>query len=71
MLNEVPSGWAKIEGTAFLDRVENFFYGIWQHMGKKKAGRPPGSEDYLWGGDRPGTRSDYLDRSIARKDEHE
>ena len=65
----VPSGWAHVEAPTFMDKVENFFYQIWQHFGSKRPGRPPGSEEQLWGGDRPGNRSDYNDRSAVRRDD--
>jgi hypothetical protein len=45
-----------------------FFYNVWQHMGSKKPGRPPGEPERFWGADRPGYRRDYLDESVARED---
>jgi hydrogenase small subunit len=67
-LQDVPSGWAHVQPQTLADRTIKFFYGVWQHIGAKKPGRPPGQEDRFWGVDRPGYRSDYLDRSAARED---
>jgi hydrogenase small subunit len=68
VLQEVPSGWAHVQAQTVTDRAIKFFYGVWQHLGAKKPGRPPGQEERFWGGDRPGTRSDYHDRTGARED---
>ena len=68
---EVPSGWAHVQPQTVADRAIKFFYSIWQHLASKKPGRPPGQEDRFWGGDRPGYRRDYLDRSAAREDTDE
>ena len=66
VLHDVPSGWAHVQPQTGLDRAIKYFYTKWQHMGAKKPGRPPGQGARFWGGDRPGVRSDYLDRSEAR-----
>jgi len=68
VLQEVPSGWAHVQPQTVTDRAIKFFYGVWQHLGSKKPGRPPGQEERFWGVDRPGYRSDYLDDSVARDD---
>jgi hydrogenase small subunit len=70
-LKDVPSAWADVEAPTLMDRVENFFYELWQHMGAKKPGRPPGTERWLWGGDRPGRRDDYLDETATKDDRHD
>jgi hypothetical protein len=49
-----------------MDKTIKFFYQKWQHLSSKAPGRPPGEEDRFWGGDRPGTRKDYLDDSSVR-----
>jgi len=67
-LQEVPSGWAHVQAQTVTDRAMKFFYNVWQHMGSKKPGRPPGEKDRFWGADRPGFRRDYLDQSVARED---
>jgi hydrogenase small subunit len=64
----VPSGWAHVQAQTWMDRTIHFFYDKWQTWGKKRAGRPPGTEDRYWGVDRPGTRSDYDDRSATAED---
>jgi hypothetical protein len=46
-----------------MDKTIKFFYRQWQHFRSKGPGRPPGEEARFWGADRPGTRSDYLDKS--------
>ena len=69
VLQEVPSGWAHVQPQTVADRTIKFFYGLWQHLGAKKPGRPPGQEDRFWGGDRPGQPGDYLDRSATRPPE--
>jgi hydrogenase small subunit len=66
--NDVPSGWAHVPPQTTADRTIKFFYSIWQHLGTKKPGRPPGEKDRFWGADRPGNRSDYLDGSATRED---
>jgi hydrogenase small subunit len=66
--NDVPSGWAHVPPQTTADRTIMFFYSIWQHLGTKKPGRPPGEKDRFWGADRPGSRSDYLDGSATRED---
>ncbi len=71
VLQEVPSGWAHVQAQTLTDRTMKFFYTKWQQMGSKKPGRPPGGEERLWGGDRPGSRGDYLDESAAREDTHD
>jgi hydrogenase small subunit len=65
--NHVPSGWGHVPRRSMFDRTAHFFYEKWQHFGSKKPGRPPGSEEWLWGADRPGYRSDYQDESTARE----
>ena len=71
LLQEVPSGWAHVQAQTVTDRAMKFFYNVWQHLGTRKAGRSPGEQDRLWGGDRPGDRSDYLDGSATREDRHD
>jgi len=66
--NDVPSGWAHVPPQTKTDRTIKFFYSMWQHLGTKKPGRPPGEKDRFWGADRPGNRSDYLDGSATRED---
>jgi len=66
--NDVPSGWAHVPPQTKADRTIKFFYSMWQHLGTKKPGRPPGEKDRFWGADRPGNRSDYLDGSATRED---
>ena len=66
--NDVPSGWAHVPPQTTADRTIKFFYSMWQHLGTKKPGRPPGEKDRFWGADRPGNRSDYLDGSATRED---
>ena len=66
--NDVPSGWAHVPPQTTADRTIKFFYSMWQHLGTKKPGRPPGEKDRFWGADRPGSRSDYLDGSATRED---
>jgi hydrogenase small subunit len=68
VINEVPSGWAHVPPQTTADRTINFFYSVWQHLGTKKPGRPPGEKDRFWGADRPGNRSDYIDGSATRED---
>ena len=63
VLQDVPSGWAHVQAQTLTDRAIKFFYSKWQHLGSKKPGRPPGSEDRFWGVDRPGRKEDYLDES--------
>ena len=66
--NDVPSGWAHVPPQTTADRTIKFFYSVWQHLGTKKPGRPPGEKDRFWGVDRPGNRGDYLDDSATRED---
>ncbi len=66
-LSEVPSGWGHVQGRTLLDSVNHFFYEKWQHMGSRGPGRKPGEEGRLWGVDRPGLKSEYLDDSIGRE----
>ncbi len=68
VLQDVPSGWAHVQAQTAADRAIKFFYNVWQHLGAKKPGRPPGERDRFWGADRPGYRRDYLDGSAARED---
>jgi hydrogenase small subunit len=68
VLQDVPSGWAHVQAQTVTDRAMKFFYNVWQHMGSKKPGRPPGENERFWGADRPGYRRDYLDGSVARED---
>ena len=65
---DVPSGWAHVQAQTVTDRAMKFFYNVWQHMGSKKPGRPPGETERFWGADRPGYRRDYLDQSVGRED---
>jgi len=67
--HDVPSGWADVEAQTSTDRAMKFFYSVWQHLGAKKPGRPPGQEDRFWGADRPGSRSDYNDGSAVRENQ--
>ena len=67
VVQEVPSGWAHVRPQTLMDRTVKFFYSKWQHMGAKKPGRPEGEEQRFWGGDRPGTRDDYVDDSTVRR----
>jgi hydrogenase small subunit len=71
VLGEVPSGWGHAAPANVLDKTVHFFYEAWQYFGVKRPGRPPGTEDRFWGADRPGIRSDYLDRSAVREDTHD
>ncbi|MEP6509492.1 MAG: hypothetical protein ABJC63_14805, partial [Gemmatimonadales bacterium] len=67
-LDEVPSGWANVDNPTPALKVVEIFYKKWQFWGAKAPGRPRGTEERFWGGDRPGTRSDYLDDSSAKED---
>ncbi|MEO7366552.1 MAG: hydrogenase expression protein HypE [Gemmatimonadaceae bacterium] len=67
-LDEVPSGWANVDNPTPALKLVEIFYKKWQFWGAKAPGRPRGTEERFWGGDRPGTRSDYLDDSSARED---
>jgi len=69
--NDVPSGWGYYPRKTKMDRVIHFFYERWQHLGSRKPGRRPGEEEFLWGVDRPGIRSDYHDDSVVREDADE
>lgn len=64
----VPSGWAHVQPQTALDKLNHYFYEIWQSWGAKKPGRKPGSENRFWGVDRPGLPSDYIDKSITMHD---
>jgi hypothetical protein len=64
----VSSGWADVTPTSVPDRVLHFFYEKWFQMRSRRPGRRAGEEGWLWGVDRPGRRSDYLDDSVVRKD---
>jgi len=64
----VPSGWAHVQSQTVMDKAIKFFYQKWQHLNAQAPGRPPGSEARLWGGDRPGVRSDYDDDSAVREE---
>lgn len=66
---EVASGWADVTPTSLPDKVLHFFYEQWFRMRSRHPGRRAGEEAWLWGVDRPGTRSDYLDDSVVRKDQ--
>lgn len=66
--DEVPSGWGHLDAQTPLLRAMKFFYVKWQYMGAKKPGRRPGTEEWLWGADRPGTSADYQDKSRAEGD---
>ncbi len=68
VLGHVPSGWGHVPGETVSLKVVELFYQKWQHFRAKKPGRPPGKEARFWGGDRPGTRDDYLDHSATRED---
>jgi hydrogenase small subunit len=68
VLGAVPSGWANVQPQTLLDKTVHFFYEIWQHMDARKPGRRPSEQKRLWGVDRPGVRSDYLDESATRED---
>ena len=68
VLDEVPSGWANVPASSPSLKMMEYFYKKWQFWGAKPPGRPRGTEDRFWGGDRPGMRSDYLDDSSARED---
>lgn len=65
-LGEVPSGWGHVGRTNAFDRSMHFFYERWQQMGSRRPGRRKADEEMLWGVDRPGLASDYLDDSVAK-----
>lgn len=65
-LGDVPSGWAHVKPATVIDRTIHFFYERWQQMGSRRPGRRAGEEEWLWGADRPGTKSDYLDDSVTK-----
>jgi len=71
VLNDVPSGWGHVGTRSIMDRTIHFFYERWQTMGSRRPGRRPGEGDRFWGVDRPGTKEDYLDDSIAREPDHD
>jgi len=55
--------------TATLSlKVVELFYKKWQFWGAREPGRPKGTEDRFWGGDRPGSKSDYLDDNSTIED---
>lgn len=69
---EVPSGWGHVTAQTAGQKVVQFFYKKWQFWGARSPGRGRDETDRLWGVDRPGTRSDYLDDSAAKGDhEHD
>lgn len=65
---EVPSGWGHVSTPNLLERAENYFYNRLRFLAGRRPGRPPGQEDRFWGGDRPGTKEDYDDRSTVERD---
>jgi hydrogenase small subunit len=67
-VGEVASAWADVTSRSVPDRVLHFFYEQWFRMRSRHPGRRAGEEQWLWGVDRPGRRSDYLDDSVVRKD---
>ncbi|MEO5739351.1 MAG: hypothetical protein ABIS29_02020, partial [Vicinamibacterales bacterium] len=67
VLKTVPSGWGHSESRTLIDSGNHFFYEKWQHRGSRRAGRRKGEEARLWGGDRPGVKSEYLDESVGRE----
>ena len=67
-LGEVPSGWADVAPDSVPDRILHYFYEKWFQLSARRPGRRPGEEAWLWGVDRPGRRSDYLDDSAVRDD---
>jgi len=71
VMNAVPSGWGNVKGATPSLKLMEYFYKKWQHWGAKAPGRPRGQEDRYWGGDRPGSRSDYIDESSAMEDTHD
>ncbi|HXG69562.1 MAG TPA: hypothetical protein VNJ04_03005 [Gemmatimonadaceae bacterium] len=71
VMNEVPSGWGNVKGATPSLMLMEYFYKKWQHWGAKAPGRPKGQEARFWGGDRPGTYSDYIDDSTAMEDTHD
>ncbi|CAN5832468.1 hydrogenase small subunit [soil metagenome] len=70
-LGEVPSGWAHVPAQTAGMKAMQFFYKKWQFLGARKPGRGPDETDRLWGVDRPGTRSDYIDSSATIEDHHD
>jgi len=67
-LKAVPSGWGTVRTATLSLKLVELFYKKWQFWGAKQPGRPKGTEKKFWGGDRPGTRSDYLDDSSTIED---
>jgi hydrogenase small subunit len=67
VLKDVPSGWGHVESRTLIDDVNHFFYEKWQQMGSRRPGRRSGEEEQLWGVDRPGVKSEYLDESVGRE----
>lgn len=65
-IGSVASGWVDVKPTSVPDRLLHFFYEKWFQMRSRRPGRRAGEESWLWGVDRPGTRSDYLDDSVVR-----
>jgi hydrogenase small subunit len=66
--DEVPSGWGHVRTPNIAERAESYFYKKLQFMGVRRPSRPKGQSDRFWGGDRPGTKDDYRDRSSAIDD---
>lgn len=67
-LKAVPSGWGNVRTATLSLKFVELFYKKWQFWGAKEPGRPKGKEKRFWGGDRPGTKSDYLDDSSTIED---
>ena len=66
--HEVPSGWANVQAQTLMDKTIHYFYEKWQQFGARRQGRRPSEQKWLWGGDRPGVRSDYHDDSATKED---
>ncbi len=64
----IPTGWGNPPAETVPLKVMEFFYKKWQYWGARKPGRPAGEEDRFWGGDRPGVKGDYLDKSSTIED---
>ena len=71
VLEDVPSGWAHVPTSSMMDRTIHFFYERWQQMGSRRPGRRRGEEERFWGVDRPGLQGDYLDDSVARREDRD
>lgn len=67
-LKAVPSGWGNVRTATLSLKFVELFYKKWQFWGAKEPGRPKGTEKKFWGGDRPGTKNDYLDDSSTIED---